>query len=162
MNLISEFERFKSTHVLPNPGGMSETTAFMQHLDEEGTLGEFTDADWLKLAEKLGLTDDQYAAMFEGTASFIVADPTPITEQVPVEWPDELPKNTGTASAVVRNPGQHARRGDENFDELVDKLDDEWELGKKVIRSITEIRIVKGVFEIKVEGSDVWEEIVEG
>jgi hypothetical protein len=162
MNLIAEFERFQATHPQANPVRESETTAFIQHLSEVGTLGDFTDVDWLRLAEKLGLTDDQYAAMFEGTASWIIQEPIPVQDQEYADWPDELPHGTSSSAPVTRgNPPKSAVRGSREFGILLRELMDEWELSRRTVDRIDEIRKVGRDFEIRMAGSRTWEQLVE-
>lgn len=93
MSLISEFDHWKRNRALQNPdSGESVKTAFIQHMAEEKKLLDYTEVDWLALAEKLGLSDDQFGAMMEGVASWIPEEPVPPSEQQPADWPDEIPK----------------------------------------------------------------------
>ena len=166
MNLIAEFERFKASSVRRNPSrGESETTAFMQHLSEEGILQDFTDVDWLKLAERLEMTDDQYAAMFEGTASWILPESLSVARQEPADWPDELPQQGARTIKTMANPApatrgissKSARRGTPEFEDLMDEVEDDWELDEEELENIVEVRRAGDSFEIRMKGETEWE-----
>lgn len=167
MNLIAEFEHFEAMRPRANPARETETTAFIQDLSERGILQDFSDVDWLKLAEKLNLTDDQYAAMFEGTASWIVPEPESVPAQEPADWPDEIPKQaregSSSAPATRGNPPEDggAVRGTPRFDKLLAALVDEWEFSKAELRAVESIRIIDGNFEIKTAESRSWQIVVE-
>jgi hypothetical protein len=90
-DLIAVFQKFQRSY-RDNPDDEKETTVFIRHLKEEGILGEFTEVDWFKLAQKLELTDDEFGVMFEGTASWIIDEPVMPSRQEPADWPDEVPR----------------------------------------------------------------------
>ena len=170
MNLIAEFERFEVSRPRRKPGrGESQTTAFMQHLDEEGLLQDFTDADWFKLAERLGMTDDQYAAMFEGTASWVVPEPEAVEDQPPADWPDEVPRQGGNSAPVTRgNPGKKtfhsgptARRGTPAFEDLMEEMLEEWDLEEDLADNIVELRRYEDTFEYRLKGCSTFEVLVD-
>ena len=163
MNLIAEFEHFEAMRPRANPAAReAETTAFVQDLAERGILQDFSDVDWLKLAERLGLTDDQYAALFEGTASWIVPEPEAVPDQEPADWPDEVPRGTASSAPVTRgNPPESAVRGSREFGILLRELLNEWELSRREINRIDEIRKVGNEFEIRSAGSRTWEQLVD-
>jgi len=165
MNLVDKFERFRRSHLAPNPPRGSELTAFTRQLSEDGELGEYTDEDWLTLTRKLGLNDDQYAALMEGTASWIVDEPESITEQPASDWPDEIPGSAEKGVQPRSNPvrvtrgisSKSARRGTQEFDDLMDELEDEWELDEEELDNIVEVRRAGDSFEIRFKGEDRWE-----
>lgn len=158
MNLIAEFEHFEAMRPRANPAREAETTAFIQDLSERGILQDFSDVDWLKLAERLDLTDDQYAAMFEGTASWIVPEQYPVAIQESADWPDEVP-NPALRKSIVGPSG--AVRGTAEFENLLNELNEEWEFSRKELRSVDAIRKVDGEFEILTNGSKTWQIVVE-
>jgi hypothetical protein len=165
MDLVHRFERFRRTHLAPNPEREAELTAFTRKLSEDGELGEYTDEDWLTLSRKLGLSDDQYAALMEGAASWIVDEPESITKQPSSDWPDEIPRAAGTTSKPAANPARatrgisskSARRGTPEFDEMMEDLEADWELDEEELDNIVEIRRAGDSFEIRLKGSDRWE-----
>jgi hypothetical protein len=165
MDLVYKFERFRRSHVAPNPEREAELTAFTRKLSEDGELGEYTDEDWLTLSRKLGLNDDQYAALMEGTASWIVDEPESITKQPSSDWPDEVPREARAASKPSENPGRatrgisskSARRGTQEFDDLMQEVEDEWELDDEELDNIVEVRRAGDSFEIRLKGEDRWE-----
>lgn len=166
MNLIAEFERFEASRVKGNPGREeSRTTSFMQYLAEEGTLQEYTDADWLRLSQLLGMTDDQYAAMFEGTASWVVPEPEAVEDQPAADWPDEVPRPRVDSPPVTRgNPGKRgfhsgptARRGTRQFDELLAEMLEEWDVEEDLVDDIVELRRYEDTFEYRLKGHAEWE-----
>lgn len=162
MNLIAEFEHFEAMRPRANPARETETTAFIQDLSERGILQDFTDVDWLKLSEKLGLTDDQYAALFEGTASWIVPEPEAVPDQESADWPDETPSaKASSASATRGNSTEEALRGTPEFKKLLRALDAEWELEQRDLDKIEAIRMDGDEFEVRDRGSDTWETIAE-
>lgn len=169
MNLISKFEAFRRTHVSPNPGQESELTQFTQSLAERDELKDFTDLDWLELSRNLGLDDDQYAALLEGTATWLVKEPAQITDQKAADWPDELPAEARTSSRITPNPARatrgispkQARRGTPEFDDLMADLEDEWELDDDELDEIVEIRRAGDEFEVRYKGETRWELIEE-
>lgn len=168
-SLVEKFERFRREHLAPNPGRESELTAFTQQLSADDELGEYTDEDWLALSRKLGLNDDQYAALMEGTASWIVDEPESITQQPASDWPDEVPKEAGISTETRSNPARatrgisskQARRGTPEFDDLMGALEDEWELDDEELDDIVEIRRAGNEFEVRYKGETRWELIEE-
>jgi hypothetical protein len=165
IDLVHRFEHFRRTHLAPNPEREAELTAFTRKLSEDGELGEYTDEDWLALSRKLGLNDDQYAALMEGTASWIVDEPESITKQPSSDWPDEVPRVAGTTSRPAANPARvgrgisskSARRGTREFDEMMEELEYDWELDDEELDNIVEIRRAGDSFEIRLKGEDRWE-----
>lgn len=164
-NLVDKFEQFRRAHLAPNPPRGSELTAFTRQLSEDGELGEYSDVDWLALSRKLGLNDDQYAALMEGTASWIVDEHEPITEQPTADWPDEVPADAEKTAQTRANPARvsrgisrkQARRGTPEFDDLMAELEDEWELDDEELDNIVEVRRAGDSFEIRLKGETEWE-----
>lgn len=52
---------------------------------------------------------------------------------------------------------QAARRGSQEFDDLMDELESDWELDGEELDNIVEIRRYEDSFEIRFKGSDSWE-----
>lgn len=50
-----------------------------------------------------------------------------------------------------------ARRGTPEFDDLMDELEDEWDLDDEELDNIVEIRRVRDSFEIRLKGEKRWE-----
>jgi hypothetical protein len=117
-DLIAEFQKFRRTY-RSNPDVEKETTVFIRHLKDEGILGTYTDGDWLKLAEKLEMTDDEFGVMFEGTASWIIDEPIMPSKQEPADWPDEIPRASTVSSrpSPASNPSARHERNDSEEDE---------------------------------------------
>jgi hypothetical protein len=110
-SLIEKFERFQRGRYSQNPPGESPITAFVRHMAEEKELLTYGETDWLKLAEKLDLSDDQYGQLMEGVASWIPEEDTPPSRQEPADWPDEVPKGSGIPAA--QNPSVRYGKGTE-------------------------------------------------
>ena len=56
---------------------------------------------------------------------------------------------------------KQARRGTPEFDDLMDELEDEWELDDEELGDIVEIRRVGDGFEVRYKGETAWELIEE-
>lgn len=50
-----------------------------------------------------------------------------------------------------------ARRGTPAFDELMEEMEEEWELDDEELENIVEIRRAGDSFEFRIKGSDEWE-----
>lgn len=50
-----------------------------------------------------------------------------------------------------------ARRGTQEFDDLMDELEDEWELDEEELDNIVELRRAGDSFEIRLKGESRWE-----
>ena len=61
------------------------------------------------------------------------------------------------AKAAQRASSQSARRGTIEFDDLMDELEDEWELDEEELDNIVELRRSGDSFEIRLKGEDRWE-----
>lgn len=53
--------------------------------------------------------------------------------------------------------GKSARRGTPAFDELMEEMEEEWELDEEELENIAEIRRAGDSFEFRIKGSDEWE-----
>jgi hypothetical protein len=141
MNALErEYVRFEASSTRQNPshgGGAGDISDFIRHLSAEKTLGEFKQGDWVEFGRNKGLNDDQIGSMLEGTATWIVDEKVPVSEQEPADWPEDTSKLRGgrsepSLSPVPRgNPQEStprttsaARRGTPEFDELMGDLVD--------------------------------------
>ncbi len=61
------------------------------------------------------------------------------------------------ARATRGIPPKHARRGTQEFDDLMDELEDEWELDEEELDNIVELRRAGDSFEIRLKGETRWE-----
>ncbi len=84
------------------------------------------------------ISDDDLRARLE--ASGLRANPAPATRGI--------------------SPKQ-ARRGTPEFDDLMDELEDEWELDDEELDNIVEIRRCDDSFEIRLKGETKWEVLEE-
>ena len=74
-------------------------------------------------------------------------------------------EEAGIASGTRPNPApatrgistEQARRGTLEFDDLMDELEDEWELDEEELDNIVEIRRAGDSFEVRFKGEDRWE-----
>lgn len=72
----------------------------------------------------------------------------------------ELRERLGTvfSRSVTRgNPSESARRGTREFDDLMDELEEGWELDDDELDDIVEVRRCGDSFEIRLKGEDGWE-----
>jgi len=65
------------------------------------------------------------------------------------------------ARATRGIPRNQARRGTPEFDDLMDELEDEWELDDEELDDIVEIRRAGDEFEVRYKGETSWELIEE-
>jgi hypothetical protein len=79
---------------------------------------------------------------------------------------DENLKERQQAAMTAGNPArvtrgisskQGARRGTQAFEDLMDELEDDWELDDEELDNIVEIRRCGDSFEIRFKGTDSWE-----
>jgi len=61
------------------------------------------------------------------------------------------------ARVTRRISSKQARRGTPEFDDLMDELEDEWELGEEELDQIVELRRAGDSFEIRLKGETRWE-----
>lgn len=64
---------------------------------------------------------------------------------------------SNSAPATRGIPVNSARRGTPEFDDLMDELEDEWELDEEDLDNIVEIRRSGDSFEIRLKGERRWE-----
>jgi hypothetical protein len=79
---------------------------------------------------------------------------------------DESIRNVLQQLETRANPGprtrgisskQGARRGTQEFEDLMDELEDEWELDEEELENIVEVRRAGDSFEIRLKGEMRWE-----
>ena len=78
---------------------------------------------------------------------------------------DSIRARLGSIAGTRPNPGpstrgissKSARRGTREFDDLMDELEDEWELDEEELENIVEVRRSGDSFEFRLKGETKWE-----
>ena len=170
--LEKEYARFESSSTRGNPGYLwevSDLSRFLRHLSAEEKLGDFSQGDWIEFGRDKGLNDDQIGSMLEGTATWIVDEKVPVSEQEPADWPEDTSKLKGSPGVLSPsrprgNPqkkgfhsGPTARRGTPAFEELMEEMLEEWELEEDLADNTVELRRYEDTFEYRLKGHSTWE-----
>lgn len=133
---------------------------FLQELSSEGKLFDYSEQDWVEAGRAYGMSDDEVAAWVETAASWL-DDTTEGGEYEPEHsaWASSGLKVMANPAPVTRgiSSKQGARRGTREFEDLMDELEDEWELDEEELENIVEVRRAGDSFEIRLKGETRWE-----
>lgn len=158
--LKAELDRFMGG-ARANPGGEEKLYDFLQELSTEGRLFDYSEQDWVEAGRAYGMDDDEIAAWVETAASWL----TDTTEGGEVEPEQSSWASQGGGVRTMANPAratrgkssESARRGTPEFDDLMDEIEDEWELEEEELDNIVEVRRAGKSFEIRLKGESTWE-----